>query len=473
MINRILIRMKVVQLLYSYLLNRNDFKLADKPSRDTREAAVAHRLYLQLLSLILQLSGYKYVNGHSLTADPSRQGVKTALARSLYDSSDIRSFITDGIFKPIDDAAVFTALYAIVTASAPATEYQRKRNKTIDSDIQLWNVLLDTVVAKDAQLQELLRRDSDFSLKAFESAIAMVKASLASYADVRNSLEGARKSLDASLDKTYQLYHLLLLLPAELTRLEQSRLDEAREKYVPTSEDLNPNTRFIDNAYVKAIESSEKIQAYIKSSPINWDEDFLTLRRMLDEVKQSAAYQEYMEATASTPEQDCEFWRNILKTVILPGDALAEMLENKSVYWNDDLDIMSTFALKTIKRIGISGDTEDNILPQYKDDDDARFGQELFGDAVNNRETYIGYIHSFINSQQWDPERMAFMDLVIMLVAISEIINFPAIPIEVTMNEYVEIANCYSTPRSGQFVNGILFAVAKHLKEKGIIDKRC
>ena len=185
----------------------------------------------------------------------------------------------------------------------------------------------------------------------------------------------------------------------------------------------------------------------------------------------SEVYAAYMSAPATDRAADCDFWRTVFRTIILPSDDLAEVLESKSLYWNDDIDIMGTFVLKTIKRIGTSDKADVSLLPQYKDDEDARFGADLFLDTVNHFDDYRAYIDKFINSSQWDPERLAFMDIVIMTTAIAEMLNYPQIPIPVTLNEYIEIANSYSTPRSGAFVNGILYSVINYLKEQGKLTK--
>ena len=132
---------------------------------------------------------------------------------------------------------------------------------------------------------------------------------------------------------------------------------------------------------------------------------------------------------------------------------------------------MGTFVLKSIKHFASAQSAEVSLMPIYKDDEDANFGPELFLTAIKNRDIYRGYVERFINGSSWDPERLAFMDIVILITAISELIKFPAIPLAVTMNEYVEIANFYSTPRSGQFVNGVLFSVANYLREEGLIQK--
>lgn len=177
-----------------------------------------------------------------------------------------------------------------------------------------------------------------------------------------------------------------------------------------------------------------------------------------------------MNFPATDYKTDCEFWRNIYRYVIFSNPDFLETLEDKSVFWNDDLDIIGTFVLKTVKRF----DSEDHagaLLPKYKDEEDARFGAELFADTVRNRDLYRGYIDTFVNASNWDTERLAFMDVVIMLTAISEIINFPKIPVNVSINEYIELAKSYSTPKSGNFINGILGSIVVMLNDEGIINK--
>lgn len=168
---------------------------------------------------------------------------------------------------------------------------------------------------------------------------------------------------------------------------------------------------------------------------------------------------------------DCELWKQLLKTVIVPSDALAESLESKSVFWNDDLDIMSTFVAKTIKQFAAAGNDSPGLLPMFKDAEDAKFGEQLFIDTIKNQDLYHSYITRFIDKKQWEADRIPFMDNVIISVIISELINFPLIPIPVTINEYVDIANRYSSPKSGIFINGIITNIIKTLREEGKIQK--
>ncbi|MDE5554944.1 MAG: transcription antitermination protein NusB, partial [Muribaculaceae bacterium] len=292
-----------------------------------------------------------------------------------------------------------------------------------------------------------------------------------SYQDSRMTYVNAGRELKVSLDKAYELYFSLFVLMMEITREQALRIDNAKTKFLATHDDLNPNTRFIDNRFIARLENNEQLKAYLEEHPVSWADDPALIKSLLDSILESKIYQDYMDAPEDDYASDCEFWRNVMRTIILPSDDLAETLETKSIFWNDDLPIMGTFVLKTIKQFAGSPDAEVDFLPQYKDGEDEDFGPDLFRYAVENRETYRSYIDRFINASQWDPERLAFMDIVVMIAAIAELINYPAIPVPVTMNEYIEIANSYSTARSGQFINGILFSIVKYLNEEGIITK--
>lgn len=475
MINRILIRIKVVQMLYAYLLTRSEFHIENAPAKNTRDARYAHALYLDLLLLILELSGYKAKPGGKRspidTLIESNVLAGSAMAKALSSDIAIRELIGKGSesLDFFDDTLL--PLYQKIISSSVFSDYRKKKGKkVIADDVKLWSVLLSTVIAKDHAFIEAARKNENFTSAGFRQAFMMVENTLTAFSDTRSTLTNARKALNDSLEKAYELYVSLLMLPVYLTDFETERINAAKEKYCPTNEELNPNTRFIDNAFVEAIRNSEEIAAFAKGKSIAWEGDYYTLKEMMDAIRNSEIYREYMDDTETSLRRDCEFWRSILKNVIFPGDALAEALENKSVYWNDDLAVMGTFTLKTIKQIAAADGTVE-LLPIYKNDDDRNFGPELFLGAINNRDEYRSYIDRFINGSQWDPERLAFTDIVILITAITELLNFPTIPIPVTLNEYIEIANYYSTPRSGQFINGVLYSVINYLKEEGKLLK--
>lgn len=282
------------------------------------------------------------------------------------------------------------------------------------------------------------------------------------------SLKDALKELDKSFDKAHELYFYLMQLMVDLTDLQERRLDDARNKYLPSEEDLNPNTRFVDNEFIKVLRENETFKQYVEDNKLTWANDDIFLKVMLERVTHSAEYEKYMAAQGTDFACDCEFWKNIMRHVILPDEGLADILENKSVYWNDDLETMGTFTIKTIKRF--EDKNEDPILPMYKDDEDSEFGRMLFEKSIAARIANDELIDATISSK-WDAERIAFMDRVIMGVAITEVKEFISIPTSVSLNEYIEIAKYYSTPKSGSFVNGILNSVIKDLKARHIIVK--
>lgn len=283
------------------------------------------------------------------------------------------------------------------------------------------------------------------------------------------SVNDAKKELNASLDKAYELYHYLLMLPLELTRLQEIRLDNAKNKYLPTEEDLNPNMKFVENKLVKKLSACESLQQYVKENHISWLDSEVYLRLTLDKILRSDIYQEYMIKESSSLEEDCILWRELMKKIIIPDDDLASVLEDKSLYWNDDLDTIGTFVLKTLKKFEVEDYYE--LLPQFKDDEDHLFAEQLFMKTILYKDEYMQLIDKFVIKESWELERLAFMDVVILLVAIAEVKNVPSVPTKVTLNEYIEIAKYYSSTKSGQFVNGILNAIINYLKKEGIILK--
>ena len=284
------------------------------------------------------------------------------------------------------------------------------------------------------------------------------------------TIKDAKKELEKSLDKAYELYISLLVLMIDLTDYHDRKLDMAKHKYLPTEHDMNPNTRFADNRFIAKLRENEDLQAYLKENPISWQDDIIFMKLMHDKIVNSTVYKEYMEAPVCSFVDDCDFWKDIMKKVIFVDDDLLEILESKSVYWNDDLNVMGTFVLKTIKQYIASPD-QTTIQPKYKDEEDGEFGERLFDCAVRENEENNSIIDRFVLKEQWDVERIAFMDRVVIGVALSEVKNFDSIPTKVSMNEFIEIGKYYSTPKSGQFINGILNSAINYLKDSGRITK--
>lgn len=476
MINRVLIRIKVVQMLYSYLLTQSEFRIIAAPEGDSRDRRFAHRLYLDTLLLILELTG-REVNPRRLAPLTVNDHLHDSkMARSLQANPDLRSFMLKPDNGISDFDSALEPLLKAITGSGAYRSFIRKKDRDIPEEVQFWTTVVRTIFARSEEFEACARRNSDFTLAGMERGLDMVVTTLESCGDTRRLFKEASIALTKSLDKAYELYHALLMLPAELTALQEKRLDDARHKYLPTHDDLNPSMKFVDNKFVQALSANPSLEAYLKENPFSWENDSLTLKSLLDSILESECYREYMaDPSEPTLADDAELWRKLFKQVILPSDDLAESLENRSVYWNDDLEIMGTFVLKTIKRIGqaptMKQASDYPLLPKYKDEEDEKFGPSLFVSAVRNRDMCRELIDRFINESAWDPDRLAFMDIVVMIAAITELLDYPSIPIPVTLNEYIEIANSYSTPRSGSFINGILYSIIKHLKEEGRLLK--
>lgn len=279
----------------------------------------------------------------------------------------------------------------------------------------------------------------------------------------------AEKELFFSFEKSYELYHLLLTLMVELTDTQAARVEAARMKFLATPEEKNPNMRFVHNRFIEQLRNCNDYKDYHEKKPITWTNDPEFLRDFSERIVKSDIYKEYMEAPEESYENDCEFWKKVVKNMFCTDEELLELLEQKSLYWNDDLEIITTFVLKTIKQFSEANGESQALLPMFKDDDDAEFAKELFRNTLLHGDEYRSYIENFIRN--WEIERVAFMDIVIMMVAMSEFYKFPSIPTRVTLNEYIELAKSYSTNKSGQFVNGVLNAIADNLKKEGVLTK--
>lgn len=461
-------------MLYSYLLNQGEFHLEPVSTDASRDKRFAQALCHDLLMTIVRLSGYRLKPTDSVLpeVDDNKYLPKTKVVESLRADSEIRKLCQKSDFSALFPDALIEEIHHAITRSSAYRSFIRIKSRTVTDDVHLWTSVLNTVVRRNPQFIDACRQKPDFTTAGYDRAFLLATEALESMGNVKELYLNARSTLKKSLDKAYHLYHCLLWLPVELTRLEDQRLDAARHKFLAKAEDLNPDTRFVDNEMVKALQSSKQLEEYFNANPHGWNENPILLRKLLELVVKSDIYAEYMAAPSTDLKNDCDFWRNIFRLVILPSDDLAEALENESVYWNDDLDIVSTFVTKTMRRIAMPETASDFLLPQFKDEEDASFGDELFMDTIDNFDEYRSLIDRFIDRRQWDTERLALMDVIIMATAISELLNYPAIPIPVTLNEYIEIANSYSTPKSGQFVNGILYSVITYLREEGRLNKK-
>ncbi|MBQ8270486.1 MAG: transcription antitermination factor NusB [Bacteroidaceae bacterium] len=292
------------------------------------------------------------------------------------------------------------------------------------------------------------------------------------YAYYQNSGKGvkaAEEEVFFSLSKAYDLYKHLLLLIVGITHYAADRISFKSMKLRPTDSDKNPNLKFVNNRFVAQLQANTQLCKFAEKSKLDWVEHSDLLRQLLDRIEESDIYKEYMASEVSSYEEDRELWRKLYKTFIFDNEQLDAMLEEQSLYWNDDKSIVDTFVVKTIKRFEESAGAEQELLPEYKDVEDMSFARNLLHAAITNADKYRSLMAD--NSKNWDMSRFAFMDVVIMQVALAEIFTFGDIPLSVTLNEYVEIAKYYSTAKSGSFVNGLLDSITKKLREEGKIKK--
>ncbi|WP_165024698.1 MULTISPECIES: transcription antitermination factor NusB [unclassified Dysgonomonas] len=285
-----------------------------------------------------------------------------------------------------------------------------------------------------------------------------------------NDLKKAENELLFSLQKSYDLYFYLLLLLIELTDAYEQRVDARKAKLLPTQEDMSPNTKLLENKFINQLRVNRQLNDYLKERPFDWTEHDAFLRNTLDSILASEAYQEYSVNPSDEYDVHREFWRNIFKHIICVNEDLYTLLEDESLFWNDDVEIVESFVIKTIKRFDESKGSDQELLPMFKDETDREFAVQLLKESMLNAKEYRELIDRY--TKNWESERIAIMDMIIMQIAISEIMTFPSIPINVTLNEYIDVAKSYSTVKSASFINGILDAIVKELKEKKRIFKK-
>lgn len=289
------------------------------------------------------------------------------------------------------------------------------------------------------------------------------------YQNGNSDLKVAENELLFSLRKSYDLYHYFLLLIIEVTNLQKRTLDVKKNKYMPTHAELNPNTRLIDNRFAAQVAENAALQKYVAEQGLSWANDEEFVKSVLDIILASDLYNEYLDNENDSYETDKEFWRCVFKKLICGNEVIEDFLEDKSIYWNDDIEIVETFTLKTIKKFEEKNGSKQELLPMFKDLEDHSFAIKLFRQTLLKGAEYRERINNHMKN--WETERIANMDLIIMQVALAEIMTFPSIPINVTLNEYIDTAKYYSTPKSGNFINGILDSIVSELKKEKVLLK--
>lgn len=299
--------------------------------------------------------------------------------------------------------------------------------------------------------------------------IKVVQLVYAFYNNEGKTKENAEKEFLFSLDKAYELYHVLLMLMVSITHIARRTVEMQMSRARRLHEQSVIPTKFVNNLFIDQLSKNVQLRSFQNKEGEFWAEEEEFLRHLYKEIMEQEYYQEYIRKPGNDFEEDREIWRKIYRSLLCNNEELDDILEERSLYWNDDKAIIDTFVLKTIRRFEVQNGQMQQLLPEFKDDDDLDFAKTLFRTVIDNEERFRELIKE--QTRNWDMERIAFMDLVIMQTALAEITSFPEIPLRVSINEYVEIGKMYSTPRSGSYINGMLDTIAKRLIAEHKIEK--
>jgi len=266
-----------------------------------------------------------------------------------------------------------------------------------------------------------------------------------------------------------ELYILLLMMIGAMQGFAIDRIEAGRKKQLPTPEDLHPNTKFVTNKPLRALANSKNLQKAASDLGVGWGDDQEMLRKMFRSLLEHEEYIEFMASEERGFKHDREYLIRIFRKHMITSEVFQERLEEQSIFWNDDLDLAASMAIKTIKTIR---ETDDDItlLPLWReDDDDKQFLETLFVESLAQAE--VNEILVTEAAKNWELERIALMDRILMKMALAEAKSFSSIPLKVTLNEYIELSKYYSTPKSNGFINGVLDQLFTQLKKDGTIVK--
>lgn len=289
-------------------------------------------------------------------------------------------------------------------------------------------------------------------------------------------IDQAEKKLMKSVNSIYDLYVYQLSFMIEIVEFARESIEIARSKYLPTKEELNPNLRFVENSIILSLEKNADYRRKYEELKINWIDHKDLIRRIFNEIKEDNEYISYMSKEKSSVADDSKILEHIVDNYLVENDILHMIYEEMNAEWSDDFYIACFMVIKTIKHIkGLKGSFD--FLPKLfnegdsmDDEDDVQFLRKLFMKTIANRDKYDEMIEAKVDN--WEIDRIALMDSLIIKMALCEFIDFPTIPTKVTINEYIEISKLYSTPKSKAFVNGLLDRLLFDLTDKKIIQKK-
>jgi N utilization substance protein B len=298
--------------------------------------------------------------------------------------------------------------------------------------------------------------------------IKVVQVLYSHFSDDLARLENSEKEFNFSIKKAYDLYHFLFFLILKVAEYSKDRLELAKQKNFPTAEDLNPNTRFIENSIITKLQNSTSLNDYLFTNKLLWSDYPELVKKLLLKISEKEYFQKYMKDPSTDYNKDKELIISIFTNEFEDWDYFYQLLEEQSIFWNDDIEFVISMIIKTIDGFH-EKNTEGKLMPLYKNDDDREFGKQLLRKSILQFSQFRKTIDEY--TKNWEVERIAAMDIYIMVAALTEIMEFPSIPVKVTLNEYIDIARYYSTTKSNEFVNGILDKIVDDLKKENKIIK--
>ncbi|MCW3806597.1 transcription antitermination factor NusB [Plebeiibacterium marinum] len=288
--------------------------------------------------------------------------------------------------------------------------------------------------------------------------VKVMQVLYAHYQNDDTTIQNSEKELYHSISKSLDLYYLYFMLLLELRDYAIGRIEYAKSKKLASVEDKKPNTKFITNKIFSKLAESKDIQKYIDQNGNNWSNYPEVIKGIYQDIVKSQQYKDYLDKKESSFDADRKFVIKLLEKVIAYHEPIYPTFEEQSIYWNDEIEFVLSMVIKSIKSMKEDGSME--VMGEYKDEEDRDYVKKLFRKAALNKEDFRQLIDKY--AKNWEIDRVAFMDVVLMQIALAELIEFPNIPVKVTMNEFIEIAKHYSTEKSGTFINGVL--------DKAIVD---
>ncbi len=296
----------------------------------------------------------------------------------------------------------------------------------------------------------------------------VLKALYAHIQSESNNLLATENSMMTAIDKSYDLYFQLLLLPVEIAQYIEQKQELAKKKHIKTSEDLNPNTKLQTSRLVEILNNSDSLNDYVVAKKLGWAKYPELIKTLYTQLSESEYFKQYLASPESSIKEDVEMWEKFFVQEVQNCELLDDLLEEQSIMWCCDMSYALPLVMRTITSIRASH-TDIKVMKKFKNDDDKEFAKTLLQKSIINYNRNQSYVEKFTSN--WDVERIVFMDNLIMIIAMSELVSFPEIPVKVTLDEYLEISKFYSTPGSSLFINGILDKLVDALTQEGEITK--